>query len=177
MIRAGGDPHSLHVALQAKLKSLPKQDPAPPKPGYSASCLRIFQTAAAIRNDMGDTHIAQDHLFLALLKDVESGPVIEATGVTISSLEDVIETLRARDRPDDESDGGGGVKSGAGAFVEETYDALEKYGLDLTELAATGKLDPVIVRAAALCVCCRCPIAVIACVGNVCCDSGVTGTR
>jgi ATP-dependent Clp protease ATP-binding subunit ClpB len=145
-IRAGGAPDLVRQEARAKLDSLPRQDPAPPKPGYGVGAQRVFDRAQAIRKDHGDTHIAQDHMLLALMRDVEFGPVFERAGVTISGVEEAMTAARARDILDEDDARSGGYQRAAGAFLEETFDALEKYGLDLTELAAGGKLDPVIVR-------------------------------
>jgi ATP-dependent Clp protease ATP-binding subunit ClpB len=72
-------------------------------------------------------------LLAAVAEDADVGAALEAGGVSKTSLQEAIKETRGARKVEDKN-------------AEETYDALKKYGQDLTELAATGKLDPVIGR-------------------------------
>ena len=83
---------------------------------------------------MKDDYTSSEHLLLALAQDKGSvGEVLKSSGVTRDRILSVLKDVR----------GGGRVTS---QDAEGTYQALEKYGRDLTELARKGKLDPVIGR-------------------------------
>jgi len=84
---------------------------------------------------LDDEYVSVEHLLLALLKHrkAAAGRLLAEAGV---SRKDLLATLK-------EMRGGQRVTS---QNPEETYEALEKYGLDLTERARSGKLDPVIGR-------------------------------
>ena len=82
---------------------------------------------------MHDSYIAQDHLLLALIKDSSIQPVIKEAGLTEAALKTAIDQIRGNRRVDTKN-------------AEQGFDALSKYAVDLTALAADGKIDPVIGR-------------------------------
>ncbi|WP_114907459.1 ATP-dependent chaperone ClpB [Ornithinimicrobium murale] len=96
----------------------------------SAQPTRQLQAALAAAQQemqaMGDTYVSTDHLLVALAADSRFGLDAEALRARIPALR-----------------GGAKVDS---QDPEATYDALEKYGSDLTALAREGQLDPVIGR-------------------------------
>jgi len=95
-------------------------------PGLSRASLSLLEQAQKIMESMGDSYVSTDHLLLALARTGDFGIDGEA-------LAGQIPTLR------------GGAKVTT-ADPEATYDALAKYGTDLTAAAREGKLDPVIGR-------------------------------
>jgi ATP-dependent Clp protease ATP-binding subunit ClpB len=85
---------------------------------------------------MGDEYVSVEHLLLALADHAgtdQAGQVLRRAGAEPEKLRAAIESVR----------GGQRVTS---AHPEGTYQALERYGRDLTQLARQGKLDPVIGR-------------------------------
>ena len=86
----------------------------------------VVQQAQGLMSSMGDSYVSTDHLLLALAR---TGDV----GLDAAAIEQAIPELR----------GGRNVTSDN---PEGTWDALEKYGTDLTAAARDGKLDPVIGR-------------------------------
>ena len=85
---------------------------------------------------MEDEYISVEHLLLALSAEGKKGPagkILHEMGVTIDRLMDTIKAVRGGQRVTSQN-------------PEETYEALEKYGTDLSQLARDGKLDPVIGR-------------------------------
>ena len=100
----------------------------------SQSLSRILLNAPNIAKKMGDEYVTIEHLWLALVE--VSSPVstlLKDMGVTQNLLENGIKELRK------------GSKA-TSASSEETYQSLNKYAKNFNELAAEGKLDPVIGR-------------------------------
>jgi len=95
-------------------------------PGLSRAGLAVLEQAQQIMTSMGDSYVSTDHLLLALARTGDFGLDPEA-------IAGEIPTLR------------GGAKVTT-EDPEATYDALAKYGLDLTEAARESRLDPVIGR-------------------------------
>lgn len=128
--RAGGNPAIVTQNIQKLLQKLPTQQPPPPSVPPSNQFLEILREAEKIQTSKGDTHIAIDHLLLALTINPE---VIRAFGLSKSSIEEAVKEIR-------------GSRKVTSRNAESTYDALSKYAQDLTQLAEEGKLDPVIGR-------------------------------
>jgi len=136
--KAGGSPAALIGRLQQVLERLPRVSGpgAPSGQVYVSPGVNEALTAAeAEAQRMKDEYVSVEHLLLALagLKD---GAVVEAfrsAGLTRERLLEATAAVR----------GGQRVTS---PTPEGTYEALEKYGRDLTALAQQGKLDPVIGR-------------------------------
>jgi ATP-dependent Clp protease ATP-binding subunit ClpB len=134
--RAGGDRKAVSTAFQAKISSLPVASPRMPSPPVAADAIKVLQRAEELRIQSQDTHVAVDHLFVALVEDADVANVIEkATGKTraeISAL--AAPTLRKR------------KTSSPSADPSIGQSLLSKFGEDLVAKAEAGKLDPVIGR-------------------------------
>ena len=114
------------------IEKLPKVEGGNLYPSQSLS--RILLNAPNIAKKMGDEYVTIEHLWLALVE--VSSPVstlLKDMGVTQNLLESGIKELRK------------GSKA-TSASSEETYQSLNKYAKNFNELAAEGKLDPVIGR-------------------------------
>ena len=114
------------------IEKLPKVEGGNLYPSQSLS--RILLNAPNIAKKMGDEYVTIEHLWLALVE--VSSPVstlLKDMGVTQNLLESGIKELRK------------GTKA-TSASSEETYQSLNKYAKNFNELAAEGKLDPVIGR-------------------------------
>ena len=94
----------------------------------------LLDRAAAEASKMKDEYVSLEHVFLGLAmgKD-EAGKVLAGAGITKDAILAVLRDIRGNQRVTDQN-------------PEEKYQALEKFGRDLTELARQGKLDPVIGR-------------------------------
>jgi ATP-dependent Clp protease ATP-binding subunit ClpB len=97
-----------------------------PQPQLSRASLAVLNQAQQAMTTLGDSYISTDHLLAALAQD-------SAFGLDADAVMQQIPTIR----------GGAKVDS---ADPEAGYDALAKYGTDLTAMAREGKLDPVIGR-------------------------------
>ncbi|MDD5641416.1 MAG: ATP-dependent chaperone ClpB [Syntrophales bacterium] len=86
-------------------------------------------------DQMKDEYVSTEHLFLALTADKGSdvGRLLAGQGLTLEAILKALAELRGAQRVTDQA-------------PEEKYQPLEKYGRDLTEMARSGKLDPVIGR-------------------------------
>ena len=97
-----------------------------PTPQLSRGALAVLESARSLMASMGDTFISTDHLLLALARTGDFG-------LDAGAIEAAIPQLRGGRRVDSEQ-------------PEATFQALEKYGTDLTAAAREGRLDPVIGR-------------------------------
>jgi ATP-dependent Clp protease ATP-binding subunit ClpB len=124
---------TLRADVDAQLDALPTLANAE-EPSTSPELLGIVRAAEAEMREQGDEYISIQHLLLSLAGfGGKAGDVLRANGVT---KERVLQAL-----PD--VTGGHKVTS---QNAEENFKALEKFGVDLTERAAKGELDPVIGR-------------------------------
>ena len=131
--RCSGDAVQFERALKRAITKLPQQDPPPEVIGPSRVMLSAIQAAQECQKRSGDSHMAIDHLILALANNKDMEPALKEGGVTSTAVEQCIRSIR-------------GGRKVAGPTAEDTYEALRKYGHDLVEQAIAGKLDPVIGR-------------------------------
>ena len=101
---------------------------------FSNSSNQILQSAQQIAKEMNDDFITLEHLLLAIIKDVSSvSQLLKNRGVTFDNTKILVTELRNGERVTSEN-------------AEGTYNSLNKYAKNLTDLAKEGKLDPVIGR-------------------------------
>ena len=134
--KAGGRPEEAVSANTQALAKMPKVSGGGSGQLYmAAGTARLFDQAQKLADKAGDSYVTAERLLLALAmdKDTDAGKALVRAGVTAQNLNKAIEDLR-KGRTADTANAEGG------------YDALKKYARDLTEAAATGKLDPVIGR-------------------------------
>jgi len=131
--KAGGNAKEVAKNLTKICVRLPSQDPAPPKPSVGPATVRVLQKAAKFAKQNGDTHVALDHLLLAIIEEIDCTKAFETGGLTKIALENAIKQVRGSNKVNSKG-------------AEGQYDSLNKYGTDLTASAEEGKLDPVIGR-------------------------------
>ena len=123
-------------ALNQRLEDHLQRQPRLQQPGavYAGNDFQqLMERADRSRGELGDDFISQEHLLLALLDSKPEGGWLKELGLKPQGLKQAIQEFR-----------GGQKANDAGA--EDKYQALQKYGRDLTELARQGKLDPVVGR-------------------------------
>ncbi|WP_311208624.1 MULTISPECIES: ATP-dependent chaperone ClpB [unclassified Aeromicrobium] len=132
---AGVDVAVVRSELKAAVDALPSASgTSVQNPGLSRSTHEVLQRAADLAGELGDEYISTEHLAVGVATVASSAKdVLAKHGATPDALGAAFETVR----------GGARVTS---ADAEDTYQALEKYGVDLTAVAREGKLDPVIGR-------------------------------
>lgn len=126
-------PTNVQRSISKALVRLPVQDPPPDSMTLSSSLATIIKDAQRDSISAGDSHLAPDTLLAALLKDKAVAAAFKDAGVEPSSFLQSLKSIR-------------GDKHVEGDTGDDSFDALLKYGVDMTELAESGKLDPVIGR-------------------------------
>ena len=128
------DVRQIRQAIQRAILKRPTQSPPPHEATIGSGLQKVIQRAMASAKSNGDTLVALDHLLVAIYDvDKSAKDVLESAGLTKKMVVDATKEIR----------GGRKVTS---TSAEETYEALEKYGIDLVKSAEEGKLDPVIGR-------------------------------
>ncbi|HET8599986.1 MAG TPA: Clp protease N-terminal domain-containing protein, partial [Segeticoccus sp.] len=123
----GSSAQEARLAAERALKALPTTSGSTVgAPNLSRQSLAVLEQARQFMQSMGDTFVSTDHLLEALARTGSFGLAADAIAAEIPKIR-----------------GGATVNT---ADPEATYDALEKYGTDLTKAAREGKLDPVIGR-------------------------------
>jgi len=130
--RIAGGTALLLDELQKDLTARPQVHGASASAGLSRPAADSLEAAERQATAMKDEYVSTEHILLALAAGAEAGR-LKAYGVTPESILQSLASIRGSQR----------VTS---ANPEGTYQALEKYGRDLTQLARQGKLDPVIGR-------------------------------
>ncbi|MFW6193355.1 MAG: ATP-dependent chaperone ClpB [Gemmatimonadota bacterium] len=131
--KAGADPDAVRGAVNLALQRLPTQSGASPTASRELS--KVIDEADGAARDLGDDYVSTEHLLLALAGKSASttGRILTDAGATADALRAAIEEVRGPHRVTDPE-------------AEEKYRALERFGIDLTEQARRGDLDPVIGR-------------------------------
>ena len=134
--KAGGRPEEALAATAQSLARVPKVSGGGGGQLYmAAGTARLFEQAQKLADKAGDSFVSAERLLLAIAmdKETDAGKAIARTGATPQTLNQAVNDLRKGRTADS-------------ASAEQGYDALKKYARDLTEAAASGKLDPVIGR-------------------------------
>ena len=127
-------PAPMAARLHASLENRPKQVGVT-EPSVGTALRTVLMTAFDEMSRLKDEYVSTEHLLLALCAkpEGEAGRLLQQAGVTPDRVYATLEAVRGSQRVTD-------------ANPEAKYQALEKYGRDLTEAARRGKLDPVIGR-------------------------------
>jgi ATP-dependent Clp protease ATP-binding subunit ClpB len=135
LFAVGADPEAMAKTTSERLARLPRAAGATlSAPETSRPLLAALNTAEKRASQMGDEYISTEHLLVGLAADGgQAATVLREAGAGPDELLAAFEKVR----------GGARVTS---QDPEGTYQALEKYGIDLTRSAREGKLDPVIGR-------------------------------
>ncbi|KAA1421594.1 ATP-dependent chaperone ClpB [Nocardioides humilatus] len=133
--KAGAEPSVLVRGAAEKRDALPSASGATvQQPVGSAALTRVLAQALDLATSLKDDYVATEHLLIALAT-VESSAkdVLTDAGLSEAGLRDVLTAVRGNRRVTSQE-------------AESTYEALEKYSVDLTTAAEEGRLDPVIGR-------------------------------
>ncbi len=132
--RAGADPRALRAGAQAAVEARPSVSGANVTVEFAPAFRAVVRRAGEEAATLQDEYISTEHLLLALVEDGGTArQVLLDAGVTRESLMNALRQVRGSARVTDPN-------------PEEKYQSREKYGRDLTNAAAEGKLDPVIGR-------------------------------
>ena len=135
---AGIAPSAVREGIEQELHKIPQVS----GPGMSTQQVHITQRLAQLLTQaedeakgLKDEYVSVEHLLLAMLADTKGGAgrLLQALGLSRDKLMESLQKVRGHQRVTSQN-------------PETTYQALERYGRDLTQLATQGKLDPVIGR-------------------------------
>ncbi|MEU5875997.1 ATP-dependent chaperone ClpB [Spirillospora sp. NPDC047279] len=131
----GADPQAVRRQVEERLAQLPKASGSTvPEPRLSGQLQRVLGTAQHRAEELEDEYVSTEHLLVAIAADGgPSAELLKEFGATPQALLDAFKDVRGSAKVTSES-------------PEDTYKALEKYGVDLTAAARDGRLDPVIGR-------------------------------
>jgi ATP-dependent Clp protease ATP-binding subunit ClpB len=133
--RIGVDLSALHQKIDEQLAKLPQVTGATVRDARLApTTFSLLEAADKEREQLDDEYLSTEHLLLAMT-DITGGvgDLVRTFGITREAVLDALRQVRGSHRVTSDN-------------PEEQYQALEKYGRDLTEAARAGKIDPVIGR-------------------------------
>ncbi len=133
--KLGQSPRQVRDRVEEALDRIPKvYGPAGQELYLSAATRAVLEKAFSEAAALTDEYVSTEHILLALLDGAtDAARVLKEAGVSRDAVLSALVEIRGRQRVTDQ-------------HPEEKYQALERYGRDLTELARQGKLDPVIGR-------------------------------
>ena len=130
--KVAGSVHALREEVYRDLDSRPKVYGATGEAGLSRPAADVLAAAERYARGMQDDYVSTEHILLGMTESVE-GKRLSQYGLTKDAILKALASIR-------------GTQRVTTPTPESTYQALEKYGRDLTALARQGKLDPVIGR-------------------------------
>lgn len=134
LTKAGLDNSSVLQAIDDFISKQPKVVGDTSGPILGTHLGSLLERARKHKKEMGDDFVSVEHLVLAFHSDPRFGrQLFQTFNLSEKDLKDSIQAVRGSQKVTDQN-------------PEGKYEALEKYGSDLTELARRGKLDPVIGR-------------------------------
>jgi ATP-dependent Clp protease ATP-binding subunit ClpB len=131
--KIGARPQSLIGDLEQQLTNRPKVYGAAAQIGASRETVNVLNQAESEAKKMRDDYTSTEHILLALTQDRSMKDLLARHGVDNDSVLRALSEIRGGQRVTSQE-------------PESTFQALEKYGRDLTALARQGKIDPVIGR-------------------------------
>ena len=132
---AGADPDAVSTAASSAIRRLPStQGSTVAQAQLSRAALQVVQNARTQAEQRSDEFVSTEHLLLGVAADSgEAGEALRSNGASLEALAAALTQVRGDSRVTTQD-------------PETTFQSLEKYGTDLTEIARSGKLDPVIGR-------------------------------
>ena len=132
--KMNANPVLLRELVEKELRSIPSvSGPGAGSPASSREFSLLLVNAREKAQEMKDSYISVEHLFLALFRDQRSRELLEKCGCTEEKTLLALKEIRGNQNVTSDN-------------PEGSFEALEKYGKDLTLLAQQDKLDPVIGR-------------------------------
>jgi ATP-dependent Clp protease ATP-binding subunit ClpB len=133
--KAGVNVAALREATDREIAKFPTQQGGGDSPTYSRELHRVFDRAEQEARDLGDAYISTEHLLIGLVeeKGTTARALLSSYDLSAKELRAALEAVRGSHRVTDQT-------------PEQSYQALERFTRNLTDLARKGKLDPVIGR-------------------------------
>ncbi|WP_323959333.1 ATP-dependent chaperone ClpB [Arthrobacter sp. JZ12] len=132
---AGVGADSVSVKASSAIKALPSSSGSSvAQAQFSRPMLQVITAAQQEAETLGDSYVSTEHLLLGIAADSgAAGRILKEEGASLDALRAALPGVR-------------GDRRVTSPDPENTFQALEKFGVDLTEIARSGKLDPVIGR-------------------------------
>jgi ATP-dependent Clp protease ATP-binding subunit ClpB len=134
--RIGSNAQTLAASVASELNKLPRAYGTTTQIGLARELANVIRAAEREADKMKDEYVSTEHLFLALVDVAGEARSLAALKGMLPGRDQVLQALTAIR----------GSQRITSPNPESTYEALDKYGRDLTQLARLGKLDPVIGR-------------------------------
>ena len=133
--KLGTGPGIVYQQVEAELEKMPKQYGVTAQGYVSPNLKKVFDNAWNEAQRLKDEYLSTEHLLLAISeqKDSSAGRILREAGANKDSIFKALVEVRGSKRVTDQN-------------PEDKYQALKRFGRDITELARKGKLDPVIGR-------------------------------
>jgi ATP-dependent Clp protease ATP-binding subunit ClpB len=134
--KMGYHPTQLAQEALAEVEKLPKAYGSNAQVHMAPALRKVIDQAQDTARNLKDEYVSTEHLFLAIADPQNDGPagrLLRGKGITREKILEALTAVRGNQRVTDPN-------------PEGKYQALEKYGRDLTDLARKGKIDPVIGR-------------------------------
>jgi ATP-dependent Clp protease ATP-binding subunit ClpB len=133
--RLGADSQAIRTELAREIERIPEVYGAAGQSYASPTFQSVLGAAWTEAQQLKDDYVSTEHLLIALAddKDAPAGGILRQHGATRENIFTVLKDIRGSQRVTDQN-------------PEEKYQALARYSRDLTDLARSGKLDPVIGR-------------------------------
>jgi ATP-dependent Clp protease ATP-binding subunit ClpB len=135
MQKTGGNVNAVKIKVNDMLEKLPKvSGTGIGNQQMSQNTGKLFDIAADEAKNLKDEYVSSEHILIALSENEgKAGQLLRDNGISKTEILAALKDVRGSQRVTSQN-------------PEDTYQALEKYGKDLNELARIGKLDPVIGR-------------------------------
>ena len=132
--RVGADPAAITSEVDAQIAREPKVTGSGQQVGLSNDFVKVIDAAEKFAGKMEDSYVTSEHLLCALADDrSDAGRILKDAGVTTKRIQEAYKDLRGDERVTSQDS-------------KPEFEALQRYGRNVTDLARQGKLDPVIGR-------------------------------
>lgn len=132
--KLGANVAALTEQAESEIRKLPKVTGGNTQPYPAAAFTKVLQTATREAEQLKDEYVSSEHLLISLAESgTPAGALLVEAGVTKQEIYNTLVAIRGSQRVTDPN-------------PEEKYEALERFGRDLSASAEQGQLDPVIGR-------------------------------
>ena len=132
--RVGADPTAVESQVDDAIARAPQVTGDASQMGVGQALVRVGDAAEKLATKLGDSYVTSEHLLCALADDkTDAGGILKSAGVTGKRVQEAYDNLRGDERVTSQDS-------------KPEFEALSKYGRNVTDMARQGKLDPVIGR-------------------------------
>ena len=132
--RVGADPAAVESQVDDAIARAPQVTGDASQMGVGQALVRVGDAAEKLATKLGDSYVTSEHLLCALADDkTDAGSILKSAGVTGKRVQEAYNNLRGDERVTSQDS-------------KPEFEALSKYGRNVTDMARQGKLDPVIGR-------------------------------